>query len=227
MVSGVVDTSASSNNPEADEKRNITCLRCCSVTALLVLLSVPHMILGLPSVVVGVILYSDAHIWLAHTVSPIWSGVCFFFCGVFGIVSAKRSTPYTIFCFSSFCIISLMVGIIDMQLLRLGLVNHTTDGQTFLKDNVDPVINIALGIAGAESFICALSALFSCLVGQHVRKALRAGGQRVITREQIIAQRQEQIRQAKEAPNRSGWLTIKTTLPLLSSKSRDQGLDTD
>lgn len=204
MVSAVVDTTT--NNPSADNqqqnqaenKSNMTCLPCCSVTALLVLLSVPHMILGLPSVVVGVILYSDAHIWLAHTVSPIWSGVCFFFCGVFGLVSAKRRTPYTVFCFSSFCIISLMVGIIDMQLLRLGLVNHTTDGQTFLKDEFNLKILIALGIAGGESFICTLSALFSCLVGQHVRKALRAGGQRVISNEQIIAQRQEQIRQQRE-----------------------------
>ncbi|XP_011675933.2 transmembrane protein 196-like isoform X1 [Strongylocentrotus purpuratus] len=227
MVSGVVDTSTSSDNPDGGEKRNITCFRCCSATALLVLLSVPHMILGLPSMVVGVILYSDAHIWLAHTVSPIWSGVCFFFCGVFGIVSAKRTSPYTIFCFSSFCIISLMVSIIDMQLLRLGLVNHTTDGQTFLKDNVDPVIRIALGIAGGESFICALSALFSCLVGQHVRRTLRSGGTRVVSNEHLVAQRQEQIRQEKEAPNRSGWLVIRTTLPLLSSKSRDHGLDKD
>ncbi|XP_072164385.1 transmembrane protein 196-like [Diadema setosum] len=194
----MVSTTESTTSQEGEKKPGLACPRCCSVTVALVLLSVPHMILGLPSVVVGVILYSRVQIWLAHTVSPIWSGVCFFFCGVFGLVSAKRRTPYTIFCFASFSLISLTVGIIDMQLLRLGLVNHTTDGQIFLKDDFDLRILVALGIAGGESFFCGLSAFISCLVGQHVRRKLRDGGQRVVTAEQLIAQRQEQIRQQRE-----------------------------
>ena len=53
------------------------------VTIALVILATPHVIAGGVCLITGVILCSKAPIWLAHTISPIWSGVtvsykCFF-----------------------------------------------------------------------------------------------------------------------------------------------------
>ena len=52
------------------------------VTIMLVILAIPHLITGGLSVILGVVLCSRAPIWLAHTISPIWSG---------GTVSGIRS----------------------------------------------------------------------------------------------------------------------------------------
>ncbi len=38
-------------------------------------------------------------------------------------------------CFTAFSIVSLVTAIVSIQLLRLGLVNRTTDGDTFEKEN--------------------------------------------------------------------------------------------
>ena len=42
---------------------------------------------------------------------------------------------FQIMCFTAFSIVSLVTAIVSIQLLRLGLVNHTTDGNTFQKEN--------------------------------------------------------------------------------------------
>lgn len=46
------------------------------VVAAVAVLSVLHLAIGSVSVCVGVALSAKAEVWLAHTVSPIWSG-CF------------------------------------------------------------------------------------------------------------------------------------------------------
>ena len=49
-----------------------------------------------------------------------------------------------------------------MQLLRLGLVNHTTLGKTFQKENKDVYIIIGMAADGGESIIC-LMCLIICV----------------------------------------------------------------
>jgi hypothetical protein len=49
-----------------------------------------------------------------------------------------------------------------MQLLRMGLVNYTTLGKTFQKENKDFYIIIALIVNGCQFIICILS-LIICL----------------------------------------------------------------
>lgn len=58
--------------------------------------------------------------------------------------------------FSAVCVISAIVSI---QLLRLGLVNQTSDGQMFEKEDKDDLILVAIGLAGTDCFVCVLSAL--------------------------------------------------------------------
>lgn len=48
-----------------------------------------------------------------------------------------------------------------MQFLRLGLVNHTTLGRTFQKENKDIFIIIALVANGFELLLCLISLLIS------------------------------------------------------------------
>ena len=44
------------------------------VTVLICAVSIAHIILGLLSIVIGVTSSVDAEVWMAHRVSPIWSG---------------------------------------------------------------------------------------------------------------------------------------------------------
>jgi hypothetical protein len=50
-----------------------------------------------------------------------------------------------------------MVDCVNIQLLRLGLVNIMTDGQAYLKDRKDLLVFIALIISLIECLMCLLS----------------------------------------------------------------------
>lgn len=47
-----------------------------AVVVAVVVLAIFHMVVGLVSICVGVTSSIRAEVWLAHTVSPIWSGAC-------------------------------------------------------------------------------------------------------------------------------------------------------
>jgi hypothetical protein len=76
-------------------------------------------------------------------------------------------------CFTAFNIVSLVTAIVSIQLLRLGLVNHTTDGHTFQKEHKDVLILVALGAAGFECLICAISSFVSCRLAKAAKKELQ------------------------------------------------------
>jgi len=50
-----------------------------------------------------------------------------------------------------------MVDCVNIQLLRLGLVNIMTDGQAYLKDRKDLLVFIALIVSLIECLMCLLS----------------------------------------------------------------------
>ncbi|CAH1790706.1 unnamed protein product [Owenia fusiformis] len=131
-----------------------------------------HLVLGVVSVGVGVIASIQAEVWLAHTVSPIWSGGFFIITGILGFACARKKTSYVILCFTAFSIVSLVTAVVSIQLLRLGLVNHTTDGHTFQKAEKDILIIIALVDAGAECLVCIISSFVSCRVAKLAKKEL-------------------------------------------------------
>jgi hypothetical protein len=66
----------------------------------------------------------------------------------------------------------MVVSVVSIQLLRLGLVNHTTDGHTFQKQNKDTLIIIALAVAGSEILVCLLSTLLSCRMAKVAKEEL-------------------------------------------------------
>ncbi|CAI9730234.1 196-like [Octopus vulgaris] len=119
-----------------------------------------HFFVGLVSVCVGVVSSIKAEVWLAHSVSPIWSGGFFIITGILGVCSTRRKSPYLIMCFIAISVVSLVTAVVSIQLLRLGLVSHTTDGHTFQKEKKDILILIALGGAGFEGLVCLLCILF-------------------------------------------------------------------
>lgn len=120
----------------------------------------------------GVILSIQAEVWLAHSVSPIWSGGIFFITGLVGILCAKRKTSYVIMCFIAIAAVSMVTTFVSFQLLRVGLQNHATDGSTFQKEVKDPLIIIAMGTAGVECLICILSILLSCRVAKIAKEEM-------------------------------------------------------
>jgi hypothetical protein len=60
--------------------------------------------------------------------------------------------------------VTLITAVVNMQLLRVGLVNHTTLGLTFQKENKDFNIIIAMAIDGLECLLCLISLLFSLIL---------------------------------------------------------------
>ncbi|GAU98258.1 hypothetical protein RvY_09430 [Ramazzottius varieornatus] len=112
-----------------------------------------HFVCGFISIGVGVITTIAAEQTVyAHTVSPIWSGIAFIAAGFCGISAARKRTVYMIHLFIGTAVCALILGCISIQLLRLGLVYHTSDGNTYQKDTKDIWIIIALSDAGAEGF---------------------------------------------------------------------------
>lgn len=77
-----------------------------------------------------------------------------------------------IMCFTAFSVVSLVVAIVSIQLLRLGLVNQTTDGNIYAKPTKDALIIVALGLAGSESLICLITAFVSCRMARAAKKEL-------------------------------------------------------
>ena len=75
-------------------------------------------------------------------------------------------------CFIAFSVVSMVTAVVSIQLLRLGLVNHTTDGTTFQKDKKDPLIIIALSVAGSECLVCLVSTLLSCRVAKIAKEEM-------------------------------------------------------
>lgn len=47
--------------------------------------------------------------------------------------------------FTAFSVVSMVVAVVSIQLLRVGLVNHTTDGHTFQKEKkVSTLVHVSL-----------------------------------------------------------------------------------
>jgi hypothetical protein len=56
-------------------------------------------------------------------------------------------------------VVTFIVACVNIQLLRLGLVNVMTDGATYLKERKDRFAIIAIVVSSLECFICLLSLL--------------------------------------------------------------------
>lgn len=143
-----------------------TVIRC------IVVLGVMHFILGIISIVVGIISTKRAEVWLAHSVSPIWSGACFVICGLTAFTCARKRTAYMIMVFTSMSVVALITGIINIQLLRLGLVDRTTDGKIYLKKEKNILLITGLSAAAMESVICIVSSIVSCRLAKQVKNEL-------------------------------------------------------
>ncbi|OWF46583.1 Transmembrane protein 196 [Mizuhopecten yessoensis] len=131
-----------------------------------------HVLLGLLSVVLGVVSSIKSEVWLAHRVSPIWSGGFFIITGIVGVLCAKRKSSYVIMCFTAFNVVSMVTAVVSIQLLRLGLVNHTTDGETIQKAVKDMLILVALGAAGTECLVCLISTVLSCRIAKIAKEEM-------------------------------------------------------
>ncbi|KAL3874478.1 hypothetical protein ACJMK2_037487 [Sinanodonta woodiana] len=142
------------------------------VVSAVYILSGFHAVLGLISVCVGIVASIKAEVWMAHNVSPIWSGAFFIITGILGVLCAKRKSSYVIMCFTAFSVVSMVTAVVSIQLLRLGLVNYTTDGHTFQKKDKDALIIVALTTAGSECLICLLSTLCSCRMAKVAKEEM-------------------------------------------------------
>ncbi|XP_072023914.1 uncharacterized protein [Amphiura filiformis] len=194
------DENQNQNQEDAEQQRqNMNIKRTLQgVTIMLAVLAVPHLVSGGLSVVLGVILCSRAPIWFAHTISPIWSGAIIAICGLVGLIAAKSKTVYTILCFTAASMVALIIGIVSLQLLRLGLVDHTTSGQTFVKNKKDRYVIVALVAMSIACGFAMISLAGSVFIAKYMKKMQRFLKRTTMTKAQMIADRQEQLRKQKE-----------------------------
>lgn len=82
-----------------------------------------------------------------------------------------------ILCFASITSITIITAVVNLQLLRLGLVNHTTIGLTFQKETKDVYILIGLVIDACEILVCTAT-LIICLKLNYDSKNNRFKSQR-------------------------------------------------
>ncbi|XP_067942416.1 transmembrane protein 196-like [Watersipora subatra] len=134
------------------------------------ILSGCHGLIAVLSICIGIASSMTADIWMAHKVSPIWSGAFFLLTAIMGVLCAQKKTVYLIMCFAAFSTVSMVVAVVNIQLLRLGLVNHMSDGDTLKKESSDPLVITALAIAGGEVLICITSGLVSLRVAKWAQK---------------------------------------------------------
>lgn len=73
----------------------------------------------------------------------------------------SSSLLFEILCYVALSIVTLIVASVNIQLLRLGLVNIMTDGETYLKERLDPFVLSAMIVSSLECLVC----LFSLAVG--------------------------------------------------------------
>ena len=62
---------------------------------------------------------------------------------------------------------------ISIQLLRLGLVNQTTDGNSYAKEYKDTLVLLALGDCAVEIFNCLLTIGVALKIALNVRKEMK------------------------------------------------------
>lgn len=76
-------------------------------------------------------------------------------------------------CFAAFSVVSMVTAVVSIQFLRVGLVNQTTDGHTFQKEEKDVLILIALGTTAAECAFCVVSSVISCRLAKVAKEELQ------------------------------------------------------
>ena len=76
-------------------------------------------------------------------------------------------------CFAAFSVVSLVTAVVSLQLLRLGLVYQTTDGQTFHRETKDVLVLIALGLTATECAFCIASSVLSCRLARAAKQELQ------------------------------------------------------
>ena len=104
------------------------------------------------------------------------------------------SDSLQILCFTAASTVSLLIGIVSLQLLRLGLVDHTTSGQTFIKEEKDSYVMVALVTMSIACGFAVISLCVSCFIARHMKRKQRYLDKKTISKEQMIAERQEQLR---------------------------------
>ncbi|PIK60003.1 putative transmembrane protein [Apostichopus japonicus] len=165
-------------------------------------LAIPHLFIAAASVLIGLALVSKAPVVLANTIAPIWSGGIYFVTGLFGLFAVKRKTSYTMCCFAGFSVVSLMAGTISLQLLRVGIIDNTTDGQVSLKEDIDTSTVVAMALAGAECITSVLSGIAGFMLANSLRQWSGLEETAEPTKEQLMAERQEEIRKQKQQEKR-------------------------
>ena len=72
--------------------------------------------------------------------------------------------------FTAFNVACIVTAVVSIQMLRMGLVNHTSDGHIFQKSVTDVPIIASLSLASTECFICLLSLIASWCLGVDARR---------------------------------------------------------
>ena len=122
---------------------------------------------------------------------------------------------------------TLIASIVNMQFLRFGLVNHTTLGRTFQKENKDVLLIIGLVINGLELLICLISLSMSVKLHYDAKnnrfKTHRKEGAFFV---QIVSDKDIVVVQSKTNKNQGGIFNAQTISLLVKNNLPKPNIDT-
>lgn len=131
-----------------------------------------------------------------------------------------------ILCFASLNAVTLLTSIVNMQFLRLGLVNHTTLGKTFQKETKDILIMIALVAGGCETLVCIISLFLSLKLNYDAKndrfKNHRKEGAffvQIVSDKDIVVVQSKQNKRSNAARNGFNGLFNKQTISMLAANA--------
>lgn len=64
-----------------------------------------------------------------------------------------------VMCLGALCVVSMVVGVVCIQLLKLGLVTQLSDGDTYRQDTLDVKVILAMGKEESFSVVMVPSSL--------------------------------------------------------------------
>ncbi|CAF1002140.1 unnamed protein product [Brachionus calyciflorus] len=184
----------------------------------IIIISSFHILLGVINFIVGILSSIRSRVWMAHTVSPIWSGILYIVSGLCGLAMFKQRSQYTILCFAASNSMTLIATIVNMQFLRYGLVNHTTLGRTFQKENKDILLIIGLFVSGLELLNCLISFSMSFKLNHDAKnnrfKTHRKEGAFFV---QIVSDKDIVVVQSKANKNQNGLFSAQAISVLIKN----------
>uniref|UniRef100_A0A8C4QEW8 Transmembrane protein 196 n=1 Tax=Eptatretus burgeri TaxID=7764 RepID=A0A8C4QEW8_EPTBU len=138
------------------------------VSSLMLMLSLVELACGFGSLSLGSVVLALERLSgeksLPGHASPVWSGIAFIFCGICGLLCAKKRTGLFMILFSSLCICGMIAGILNVQFLQEDSLRRSTVRNSI---RLAALTTAAVGIAG-----CLAASWLTCRMARNEQRRM-------------------------------------------------------